>query len=102
MEFVHNIERSIDELRHSEKYWSSFIENENFEAGTLRLGPKDRDTQSPHKSDEIYFIISGNGYMNIDGKDVPVKKNHSYFVPKNTPHHFHSHTEEILAFYVLN
>ena len=102
MEFVNNIEKSIDELRHSMKYWSSFIEKENFEAGTLRLAPGEKDIQSPHKSDEIYFIISGNGYMNIDGKDFEIKKNHSYFVPKKTPHHIHSHTEEILAFYVLN
>ena len=59
MKFVHNIEKSIDELRSSDQYWSSFIEKENFEAGTLRLGPKEKDTQSPHKSDEIYLIIAG-------------------------------------------
>lgn len=102
MDLVHNIEKSIDEMRGSDRYWSSFIEKENFEAGSLRLGPGEKDTQSPHKSDEIYFIMSGDGYINIDGTDFEIQQSHSYFVPKNTPHHFHGNKEEILAFYVLN
>ncbi|MCE7736765.1 MAG: cupin domain-containing protein [Candidatus Heimdallarchaeota archaeon] len=102
MELVHNIEKSIEELRHSDQYWSSFIEKESFEAGSLRLGPGEKDNQSPHKSDEIYLIIAGDGYINIDGKDFEIKKNHSYFVPKTTPHYFHGNNKEILAFYVLN
>ncbi len=102
MKTVHNIENSIEELRHSDQYWSSFIKKENFEVGSLRLSPGEKDSQSPHKSDEVYFIISGDGYMNIDGTDFEIKNNHSYFVPKNTSHHFHGNKAEILAFYVLN
>jgi mannose-6-phosphate isomerase-like protein (cupin superfamily) len=91
MNHVFDIEETIEKLRNSEKYWFSHIERENFE-----------DTQSPHKSDEIYLILSGNGYLNIDGVDRVIQKNHSYFVPKNTQHYFHSNTEEIISFYVLN
>lgn len=102
MELVHNIAKSINELRQSDQYWFSFIERDNLEVGCLRLAPGEKDMQSPHNSDEIYFIISGDGSINIDGKDYEIRKNHSYMVPKNTKHHFHNNEEEILAFYVLN
>ena len=102
MKFVHNVAKSLDELRQSDQYWSSFIEKDNFEVGCLRLAPGQKDTQSPHKSDEIYFIISGDGFINIKNQDYVIRKNQSYYVPKNTNHHFHGNKEEILAFYVLN
>ena len=102
MERVHNIEEDFEKLRSGDNYWSSYIEKENFEVGTLRLGPNENDSQSPHKSDEVYLILEGNGYLNIDGTDYEIKKNNSYYVPKNTNHFFHSNSEEVLAFYVLN
>ncbi len=102
MEFVHDIEEDFNELRRVDKYWTSYIEKENFEVGTLRLASNENDPQSPHTSDEIYLVLAGNGYLNIDGTDYEIKQNNSYFIPKNTKHYFHSNTEEILAFYVLN
>ena len=84
MDFVHDIGEDFNKLRKIDQYWSSYIESKNFEVGSLRLGPKDIDSQSPHKSDEIYLVLAGNGFLNIDGTDYKIIRNHSYFVPNNT------------------
>jgi len=33
--------------------------------GVLFLRPGEKDTQEPHESDEIYYIIAGDGFLRI-------------------------------------
>ena len=52
-------------------------------AGILSLEPGEEDTQEPHESDEIYYIIKGNGSLHINKNDYSVKPGKAFFVPKN-------------------
>jgi mannose-6-phosphate isomerase-like protein (cupin superfamily) len=102
VQFTYELNQVVNQLRSSEKYWSSCFEQPGFEFGVLRLGVDEKDSQQPHSSDEVYFIIAGNGFLHIDGQNFEVEKNMAFLIPRNTVHYFHSNTEEVIAFYALN
>ncbi|MHA2250274.1 MAG: cupin domain-containing protein [Candidatus Kariarchaeaceae archaeon] len=77
------------------------MQNDNFEAGILRLDAQEKDTQTPHQNDEVYFIVKGDGKIQINGNDFEFKPGYCIFVPKYTSHKFHSNTLEIIAFSIL-
>ncbi len=68
-------------------------------AGILRLAPCDEDTQAPHESDEIYYILRGDGFLRIDGKDYSLSAGMSYYVAKNNEHKFHGNRTELVVLY---
>ncbi len=82
-------------------FWKELLEKPNLEFGVLKLNPGQPDTQNPHKMDEVYFITEGNGFLNINGKEVPLKNGLIIYVPKETPHRFHGNTKPIKGFYAL-
>jgi mannose-6-phosphate isomerase-like protein (cupin superfamily) len=102
VQFAYKLNHIINQLRGSEKYWESCFEQPGFEFGVIRLGVNEKDSQQPHASDEVYFIISGNGFLNINGQNFKVEQNMAFFVPRKTVHYFHRNTEELIAFYALN
>jgi mannose-6-phosphate isomerase-like protein (cupin superfamily) len=102
VQFTYELNHVVNQLRGSEKCWTSCFEKPGFEFGVLRLGVNEKDSQQSHSSDEVYFIIAGDGFLHIDGQNFKVEKNVALFVPRNKVHYFHSNTEELIAFYALN
>lgn len=82
-------------------FWKGLIEKPNLECGVLNLKPGQPDTQNPHKMDEVYFIVQGDGYLNVNGVDIPITDGKIIFVPKEIPHKFHGNTKPIKGFYAL-
>ena len=70
--------------------------------GVLRLAPGQEDTQSTHASDEVYYVVKGDGFLNVGGKRYAVSAGMSYFVAKNIEHQFHGNTEELVAIYFFS
>ena len=89
----------LKEISKSKSYFHTFINKDNLAAGILRLMPGKEDTQEPHDSDEIYYIVRGNGFLNIDNKDYSISDGMSYYVAKNTQHRFHGNTKELVVLY---
>lgn len=89
----------VGKIKNSSSYFYTFINRASLAAGVLVLQPEEEDTQTPHESDEIYYIISGNGFLKIKDKDYKISKGKLFFVAKNTVHHFHGNTREIKALY---
>ena len=79
--------------------YSFFINNENLTAGVLVLQPSEEDTQEPHESDEVYFILKGDGFLKIKDTDYPVSENKMYFVGKQIEHFFHGNSKELIVLY---
>jgi len=86
-------------LKNSKPYFTTFINKESLATGVILLKPDQKDTQDPHDSDEIYYILSGNGFLQINKKSYRIKKGQIYFVAKNTPHRFYGNTENLLVLY---
>jgi mannose-6-phosphate isomerase-like protein (cupin superfamily) len=51
--------------------------------------------QEPHTEDEVYFVVSGRGAIEIDGADHAVTSGSVVYVPAGVAHHFHAVTEPL-------
>ncbi len=89
----------FNKLKKSNSYFHTFLNKESLAVGVLFLRPGEKDTQDPHESDEIYYIIDGNGFLRINEKSYSIKKDQIYFVAKNTSHHFHGNTKDLSVLY---
>jgi mannose-6-phosphate isomerase-like protein (cupin superfamily) len=85
----------------SDGYFIDFITTRGIQAGIIRLHPGEIDTQEPHSADEVYYIIEGNGFINLNYKNHPIKQGTSIFVPAGSEHRFHGNTKDLLIFYAL-
>ena len=101
MKLDYDVSKHIEKIKKSDGYFHTFINLESLAAGVLVLGPGEEDTQEPHKSDEVYFIIKGNGFLKIKDKDYPIAPNKMYFVAKEVEHYFHGNTKELIVLYFL-
>ncbi len=99
MDYEYQIDRYVKRLRNSNNYFRTFIDRPSLAVGVLILNPGKVDDQEPHDSDEVYFVVRGNGFLQIGNKDHAVSAGKVFFVAKNTPHHFHSNTEELVVVY---
>lgn len=89
----------IKELKKSENYFHTFINRESLAAGVLYLGPGEEDTQTPHESDEIYYVIEGDGFLKINKKDYPVSEGKVFFVAKDIEHFFFGNSKKLVVLY---
>ena len=94
-----NLKDYLDKIKKSDSYFHTFINKDSLATGILVLAPGEEDTQEPHESDEVYFIISGNGFLKIKNKDYEISKDKLFFVDKDVPHYFHSNTKELKVLY---
>ena len=89
----------LNKLKKRNSYFHTFINRESLAAGILFLKPGEDDTQDPHDSDEIYYILDGNGFLDINGESYRLKKGQAYFVANDVPHHFYGNTKNLLVLY---
>jgi mannose-6-phosphate isomerase-like protein (cupin superfamily) len=99
LKLEYDITTYLEKIENSGSYFSTFIDRESLAAGVLLLKPGEDDTQTPHENDEIYFILSGDGFLKIKNKNYEVSKNRLFFVAKNVKHFFHGNTEELKVLY---
>ncbi|MDC4231293.1 MAG: cupin domain-containing protein [Nitrosopumilus sp.] len=89
----------LKKIKNSSSYFQTFINKPSLAAGVLVLQPGEDDTQEPHESDEVYYIISGDGFLKIKDKDYKVSKDRLFFVAKNIEHYFHGNKKELKVLY---
>ena len=99
MKIKFDILQYINKLKKSHSYFHTFINKESLAVGLIFLKPGEKDTQDSHESDEIYYILDGNGFLHINNKSYPIKKEQIYFVAKNIPHHFYGNTKNLSVLY---
>ena len=99
MKLEFNLQDNLEKIKKGNSYFHTFINKDNLATGILILKPGEEDTQEPHESDEVYFIISGNGYLKIKNKNYKVSKDKLFFVAKDVVHYFHSNTRELKVLY---
>lgn len=65
------------------------------------FAPDTVDTQTPHKKDELYVIVSGNGTFYRAGDRVSCKKGDILFVPAGMEHRFEDFTDDFATWVIF-
>tara|TARA_B100000029_G_scaffold331579_1_gene323854 strand:+ start:195 stop:515 length:321 start_codon:yes stop_codon:yes gene_type:complete len=99
MKFEYNTTDYIRKINNSTSYFDTFLEKQSLAAGILILKPGEEDTQLPHDSDEMYYILEGDGFLKIKNKKYSIKKGKAFFVPKDTEHYFFGNKKKLIALY---
>lgn len=99
MKLEYDLSTYLDKIKNSNSYFHTFINKDSLAAGILVLKPGEEDTQTPHDIDEVYYVLSGNGYLKIKDKDYKVSKDKLFFVAKDVEHFFHGNTKELKVLY---
>ncbi len=89
----------LGKIKKSSSYFQTFINKDSLAVGVLVLQPGEEDTQEPHDSDEVYYVISGDGFLKIKDKDYKVTKDKLFFVAKDVEHYFHGNKKELKVLY---
>lgn len=78
-----------------------FIRKPSLSVGLYMLSAGAIDQQEPHTEDEVYYIASGRGSIQVDNESRPVEAGSVVFVQANAEHRFHTITEDltILVFF---
>jgi mannose-6-phosphate isomerase-like protein (cupin superfamily) len=89
----------VEKLRAAGGGYEVVHESSGVELGVYVLVAPEPDRQQPHENDEIYVVLEGEGTLQVDGTDVPVKVGDAVFVEAGAEHRFVSY--EQLAVLVL-
>jgi len=72
--------------------WQQFLDCASLRSGLYVLPPGGEDKQSPHRQDEVYYVLRGEGQLVCEcgenEKTLPVREGSVVFVERNTPHRF--------------
>ena len=88
MKFEYDTNDYVRKINSGNSYFNTFLNKDTLAAGVLILKPGEEDTQEPHDSDEMYYILEGDGFLKIKNKDYVLKKGKAFFVPKDVEHFF--------------
>ena len=83
-----NLDKVIADLDSTDSYFLNVFNNKGVDLGVLRLRKGETDTQLPHEVNEVYFVIEGNGFIEMEGKLKPIRRADFIFVSANTQHRF--------------
>ena len=93
------LDKVIADLDNTGNYFLDVFNNKGVDLGILRLRKGETDTQPPHSVNEVYFIVEGNGFIEIESKLKPVKKADFIFVSANIQHRFIVDDEDLVVIY---
>ena len=77
------------------KLYLEFLRVPALSAGLYVLPARGTDPQSPHKEDELYFVVRGRARMKVGSEDQAVTEGSVIFVAAGVEHRFYDITEEL-------
>jgi mannose-6-phosphate isomerase-like protein (cupin superfamily) len=101
MKDILDLSEIIGGLKQDKKYLTDLFSSHGIEAGILYLFEGQEDVQTPHRSDEVYFVVEGSGYIDINEKRRRITKSSLIFVPSNARHRFIRDGQDLIVLYFL-
>jgi mannose-6-phosphate isomerase-like protein (cupin superfamily) len=83
------------------RLYHEFFAAPRLSMGLYVLPAGQTDPQSPHTEDEVYVVVKGQGTVQVDGEDRPLKPGSIVYVEQGVAHHFHSITDELTLLVVF-
>lgn len=101
MQKIFELESLVKELSNNDAYFLEFLNSKSIISGIIRLRPGENDDQEPHPLDELYYIIDGDGYIEINQENHPIKKGDIIFIPATVKHKFLKNKNILTVLYVF-
>jgi mannose-6-phosphate isomerase-like protein (cupin superfamily) len=92
-----NIADVEDNRKQSGKLYSEFLRVPAMSAGVYVLPAGGVDPQSPHREDEMYYIVRGRARMRAGSEDSAVSEGSIIFVAAGVEHRFYEIAEELMV-----
>jgi mannose-6-phosphate isomerase-like protein (cupin superfamily) len=92
-----NIADAETHRKQSGKRYAEFLRVPAMSAGIYVLPSGGTDPQSPHKEDEMYYVVRGRARMRAGSEDQPVSEGSIVFVAAGVEHRFHDITEDLVV-----
>jgi quercetin dioxygenase-like cupin family protein len=87
---------SLEQQRkQSGKTYLEFLRESSMSAGLYVLAAGSVDQQSPHREDELYYVVRGKGRMRADSEDYGVGPGSLIFIAAEVEHRFYDIEEEL-------
>ena len=83
------------------RYFIDVMDTPTMAVGIINLKKDQEDTQQSHTSDEIYYVISERGTIEIDGIKNEVNPGKIIYIPKKISHSFNAISDELIVLYIL-
>ena len=90
-----NIADTEKHREQSGKRYREFLRVPAMSAGVYVLPAGGTDPQSPHKEDEMYYVVRGSARMRAGSEDQTVSAGSIIFVAAGVEHRFYDITEEL-------
>lgn len=94
-----SLDKVIADLDNTGSYFLNIFNDKDVDLGVLRLRKGETDTQLPHSVNEVYFVVEGNGFIEMEGILKPVKKANFIFVSANVRHRFIVDNQDLVVIY---
>ena len=92
-----NISEAEKRREQSGKRYLEFLRVPAMSAGVYVLPAGGTDPQSPHKEDEMYYVVRGHARMRAGSEDQAVSEGSVIFVGAGVEHRFYEITEELVV-----
>jgi mannose-6-phosphate isomerase-like protein (cupin superfamily) len=84
-----------------EKRYQEFLRVPAMSAGIYVLPAGATDKQSPHKEDEIYYVVRGKAKMRLGREERSISQGDVIFIEKNLEHRFFDIAEELVLLVIF-
>ena len=78
-----------------------FLRAESMSTGIYVLAPGEEDQQTPHREDELYYVVEGEAKITVADQVESVHPGTAIFVAANVPHRFHSIMQELVVLVIF-
>lgn len=68
--------------------YAEFLQVPSLSMGIYKLAAGAIDEQSPHREDEVYYVLQGRAKVDVEGEVEPVQAGSLIFVPAQAQHRF--------------
>lgn len=92
-----NIKDAENRREQSGKRYLEFLRIPAMSAGLYVLPAGGADPQSPHKEDEMYYVVRGQARMRAGSEDQAVSEGSIIFVAAGVEHRFYDIAEELVV-----
>jgi mannose-6-phosphate isomerase-like protein (cupin superfamily) len=90
-----NLVAAEKQRKESGKRYLEFLRVPALSAGLYVLPAGGDDPQSPHKEDEMYYVVHGRARMRVGSEDQAVSQGSIIFVAAAVEHRFYEISEEL-------